>query len=134
MPDESEWQTRKKRIDDKLRSLSQPWDIILHRDGLDTGTLHAVAVEEYPTESGPADYALFVHGKLLGFIEAKKVSLSPQNVLEQAKRYSKTATSGPGNWYGYRVPFLYSANGWTKSRPSSGVFANPSSPPPVRGS
>jgi type I restriction enzyme R subunit len=32
-------------------------------------------------------------------------------VLEQAKRYAKGAFSGPGNWDGYRVPFLYSSNG-----------------------
>jgi type I restriction enzyme, R subunit len=108
---ESEWLTRKKRIDAKLKSLSQPWDIVPYSVDLDTSSLHAVAVEEYPTESGPADYALFVNGQLLGFIEAKKVAVSPQNVLEQAKRYSKTATDGPGNWNGYCVPFLYSTNG-----------------------
>ena len=111
MRPESEWQTRKKRIDEKLRSLPQPWDIVPYHDGLDTASLHAVAVEEYPTESGPADYALFVNGQLMGFIEAKKVAVSPQNVLEQAKRYSRTATDGPGNWNDYRVPFLYSTNG-----------------------
>ena len=44
-------------------------------------------------------------------IEAKKINLSPQNVLEQAKRYSKGVFNGSGNWRGYRVPFLYSTNG-----------------------
>ncbi len=68
-------------------------------------------MEEFPTATGPADYALFVQGKVLGIIEAKKVSVGPQNVLEQAKRYSKGAFSGPGNWDGYRVPFLYATNG-----------------------
>ncbi|NQU41008.1 MAG: DEAD/DEAH box helicase family protein [Lentisphaerae bacterium] len=108
---ESEWQTRKKRIDAKLRALTQPWDIVPYRADLDTSSLHAVAVEEYPTASGPADYALFVHGQLLAFIEAKTVAVSPQNVLEQAKRYSKTATDGPGIWKEFRVPFLYATNG-----------------------
>ena len=32
----------------------------------------AHAVEEYPTENGPADYALVVKGQLLGVVEAKK--------------------------------------------------------------
>ena len=50
---------------------------------------HFHAVEEYPTETGPADYALFVNGKLLGIIEAKKIAIGAENVLEQAKRYSK---------------------------------------------
>ncbi len=111
MTPESEWQTRKQRIDTRLRSLVQPWSIVPYRDDLDTSSLHAVAVEEFPTASGPADYALFVNGRLLGFIEAKKVSVSSQNVLEQAKRYSRTVADGPGNWNQYRVPFLYSTNG-----------------------
>ncbi|HEX3034598.1 MAG TPA: DEAD/DEAH box helicase family protein, partial [Thermodesulfobacteriota bacterium] len=37
--------------------------------------------------------------------------VSPQNVLEQAKRYSRGAFDGSGNWNGYRVPFLFSTNG-----------------------
>ena len=31
-----------------------------------------VAVREYPTSTGPVDYALFVDGKPVGVIEAKK--------------------------------------------------------------
>ena len=31
-----------------------------------------VAVREYPTSTGPVDYALFVDGKHVGVIEAKK--------------------------------------------------------------
>jgi type I restriction enzyme R subunit len=108
---ELEWQTRKERINKKLASLPLPWNIIRYRDGLDTSTLQCHAVEEYPTASGPADYALFVKGKLLGIIEGKRVAVGPQNVLEQAKRYSRGAFDGPGNWQGYRVPFLYATNG-----------------------
>jgi len=52
-----------------------------------------------------------VKGRLLGIIEAKKVTVNPQNVLEQAKRYAKGVFGGPGNWNGYRVPFLYASNG-----------------------
>lgn len=108
---ELEWQTRKNRIDTKLKNAAQPWKIIKFKDGLDTASLHACAVEEYPTQNGPADYALFVHGKLLGIIEAKKVTVNPQNVLEQAKRYARGATDGPGKWNGFHVPFLYATNG-----------------------
>lgn len=106
---ESEWQTRKRRIDTRLRSLG--WKIAPHKQGMDTSKLDAVALEEYPTANGPADYALFVRGQFLGIIEAKKVTVNPQNVLEQAKRYALGATDGPGNWDGYRVPFLYASNG-----------------------
>lgn len=111
MTEELEWQTRRDRINKKLKSLNPVWTIIKYKDSLDTSSLACHAVEEYPTANGPADYALFVTGKLLGIIEAKKVGVGPQNVLEQAKRYSKGAFSGVGNWNGYRVPFLYSSNG-----------------------
>ena len=110
-PDEPEWQTRKRRIDAQLRALNPAWEIIPHKTGLDLSRLSHHAVTEFPTANGPADYALFVGGKLLGIIEAKKVSLNPQNVLEQAKRYASGAVEGPGNWGGLRVPFLFSSNG-----------------------
>lgn len=95
---ENESQTRKDRIDKKLSG----WTILHHHKGMDTSVLECHAVEEYPTKDGEADYALFVEGKILGIIEGKKVSIGAQNVLEQAKRYSR-ALGG--------VPFLYSTNG-----------------------
>lgn len=128
---EAEWLTRKKRIDNRLRAMSPPWKIIRYHESLDLSALHCVAVEEYPTENGPADYALFVDGILLGIIEAKKLAVNPQNVLEQAKRYARGAANGPGNWNGYRVPFLYATNGeiiWNldvrAARPASHPLAN----------
>src|SRR6266576_2893314 len=108
---EAEWLTRKKRIDTKLRSVNPPWQIIPWHNGLDTSELSCHAVTEFPTENGPADYAFFVTGVLLGINEAKKVTVNPQNVLEQAKRYSSGAFQGVGNWNGYRVPFLFASNG-----------------------
>ncbi|MFP5265570.1 MAG: type I restriction-modification enzyme R subunit C-terminal domain-containing protein [Blastocatellia bacterium] len=108
---ESEWLTRKRRIDSKLRSLNPAWEIVRYREGLDFSKLTCHAIEELPTANGPADYALFVKGKLLGIIEAKKVTVNPQNVLEQAKRYAKGIFQGSGNWDGYYAPFLYATNG-----------------------
>jgi len=35
----------------------------------------------------------------------------PKELLEQAKRYSRGAANGSGNWNGFRVPFLYATNG-----------------------
>ena len=111
MPTEAEWRTRKTRIDTKLGTTRPPWTIVPYRDGMDESALTHHAVTEYPTSNGPADYALFVNGRLLGIIEAKKVGVGPQNVLEQARRYSRGATTGSGNWNGFRVPFLYATNG-----------------------
>jgi type I restriction enzyme R subunit len=117
---EAEWRTRKERIDTKLRAMTPPWKITKFSPDLKTDTLHQVAVEEFPTANGPADYALFIRGKLLGIIEAKKVSVSPGNVLEQAKRYSE-GVHEPTLHYGmgssspqfskYKAPFLYGTNG-----------------------
>ncbi len=94
---ENEWLTRKKRIDFKLTSLSSPWKIVQYRDGMDIKALGRHVVEELQTDSGPADYAFVLGGRLVGFIEAKKVAVGPQNVLEQAKRYARTTTHGIGN-------------------------------------
>lgn len=108
---ESEKTTRKKKIDSKLTSSLLSWKVIPWSNDLDTDSLTAHAVEEYPTKTGPADYAMFVNGKLLGVIEAKKLSVGAKNVLEQAKRYSKSVARTVGEWRGYKVPFLYSTNG-----------------------
>src|SRR5947208_1723537 len=106
---EAEWLTRKSRIDTRLKQ--NGWKIARFSPELSLNALDKIAVEELPTANGPADYGLFVAGKLLGIVEAKKVTVSPQNVLEQAKRYSSGALHGTGNWNGYRVPFLYATNG-----------------------
>ncbi len=111
MSEELEWQTRRERINTKLSSLPQPWKIVRYTENVKPSSLINHAVEEYPTENGPADYAFFVKGKLLGIMEAKKVGLDPQNVLEQAKRYSKGVKDGLGKWVNYGVPLLYSTNG-----------------------
>jgi len=69
------------------------------------------AVREYPTQSGPVDYALFYEGIIIGVIEAKKLSLGPQNVLIQAHRYAQGISQSNFNFEGFRVPFIYSTNG-----------------------
>lgn len=128
---EAEWLTRKIRIDTKLKANKPAWEIVPFVEGLDVSQLTNHAVTEFPTANGPADYALFVGGQLLGIVEAKKVSVNPQNVLEQAKRYAAGAENGPGNWNGYKVPFLYSTNGeliWfidvRKDKPSARQISN----------
>lgn len=111
MLSEYEWQTRRDRINRRLKALKPSWEIVKYSEKLDPSKLDRHAVEEYPTANGPADYALFVDGKLLGIIEAKRVAIGPQNVLEQAKRYAMGVFGGEGRWDGYRVPFLYASNG-----------------------
>ena len=109
MPDLSERETRKTLIDPMLRWAG--WDVVPYNATKDLSGYHCCAIEEYPTENGPADYALCVDGQMLGIAEAKKLTLGPMNVLTQAERYSKGATNNPLNFRGYHVPFLYSTNG-----------------------
>lgn len=107
----SEWLTRRKLIDPQLKAAG--WTIV-EQGKYDSVTLtkyDRCALVEYPTEHGPADYALCVGGRLLGIVEAKKLSLGPQNVLTQAERYSRGVTANPFDFGGCRVPFLYATNG-----------------------
>jgi type I restriction enzyme R subunit len=106
---ESERQTRSERIDPLLKSSG--WKIVPFDPACSTPVYKNHAVTEYPTANGPADYALFVDGRLLGIVEAKRLSLGPQNVLTQAERYSKGVVGSPFDFSGYHVPFLYSTNG-----------------------
>ena len=106
---ELEWQTRKQRIDPRLRSAG--WEPAPFEPGKALASCDKNAIEEYPTDNGPADYVLTSGERVLGIVEAKKISLGPQNVLTQAERYSKGVTDSPFNFGGFRVPFLYSTNG-----------------------
>jgi type I restriction enzyme, R subunit len=106
---ETERRTRKSRIDPKLKAWG--WEIVRFDSARPLSNYQQHAIEEYPTANGPADYALVVDGQLLGVVEAKKVTLGPQNVLTQAERYSHGIDNSPFNFQGYRVPFLYSTNG-----------------------
>ena len=49
-----------------------------------------VAVREYPTDTGPADYVLFVNRRAVGVIEAKKDSAGENitAVESQTERYA----------------------------------------------
>ncbi len=103
----SEKATRKQRIDAAL--LESGWDPILPAGAARQRGL--VALEEYPTENGPADYALFYREQPLAIVEAKKLTTGPQNVLQQVQRYSRGFTDSPFDFNGFRVPFAYSTNG-----------------------
>jgi len=106
---ESEWQTRRERVDPLLKSSG--WNIVPFDPSCSTAAYQNHAVTEYPTANGPADYALFVDGQPLGIVEAKRLSLGPQNVLTQAERYSRGVANSAFHCDGYGVPFLYSTNG-----------------------
>lgn len=106
---ESEWLTRKSRIDPKLEAAG--WKVTPYNAAKNLTDYNYCAIEEYPTQNGPADYAFCVDGKIIGVLEAKKVGLGPYSVLSQAERYAKGLADNPFNFDGFHAPFLYSTNG-----------------------
>jgi len=95
--------------DPKLKAAG--WDIRPFSLAVPLNSYPNCAITEFETANGPADYALCVDGKVVGIVEAKKLTLGPQSVLSQAERYSKGVTDSPLKYREYRVPFLYSTNG-----------------------
>ena len=105
----SEWLTRKRLIDPRLKAAG--WAVVPFAPGMPLNSHQNYAITEFETTNGPADYALCADGMILGVVEAKKLSLGPQAVLTQAERYARGIATGTFNFDGYRVPFLYSTNG-----------------------
>ena len=83
-PATSEYLTRKRIVDQKLRAAG--WTVVSCKAGRRLTESENCAVEEYPTEAGPANCALCAGGEILGVVEAKKLTLDPQKVLLQAER------------------------------------------------
>jgi type I restriction enzyme R subunit len=108
-PSNSEWLTRKKLIDSMLKAAG--WKVVPFVPGKPLPAQESCAIEEFPTGAGPADYALCADGQIIGIVEAKKLTLGPQNVLSQAERYSKGLDQQGLRFGEFRVPFLYSTNG-----------------------
>ncbi len=76
----------------------------------------AMALAEWLTESGLADYALFVGLTCFGVIKAKRKRKYVSAAIDQAERYSRgfsfeTGESAGGPWDAFLVPFLYATNG-----------------------
>ena len=70
-----------------------------------------VAVREYPTSTGPVDYALFVDGIPVGVVEAKKDDLGETitTVEKQTGRYANSRFKYIN--IDYRIRFAYEATG-----------------------
>lgn len=107
-PHNSEWLARQQLIDPELEAAG--WTV--RRAGNSTQIPRGnVALTEYPTANGPADYALCSGGRVLAIVEAKKVTLGAQGPLTQAERYAAGITQKDFQFGCYGVPFAYSTNG-----------------------
>ena len=54
---------------------------------LNLGAARGVAVREFATDAGPADYLLFVDRKAVGVVEAKKAGTTLTGVETQSAKY-----------------------------------------------
>ena len=98
----------RQRIDERL--VQAGWVLQDHRQVNPFASL-GVAVREYPTSTGLVDYALFVDGKPVGVIEAKKDDLGESiTVVEgQSGRYARSTFKYIRSEY--KIRFAYEATG-----------------------
>ena len=93
-------------IDEKLEQSG--W-VVQNVAQLNLGAALGVAVREFPTSTGPVDYALFIDGDPVGVIEAKKSSVGENITVveEQSARYVTSSFK----WINreYTIRFAYEA-------------------------
>ena len=81
--------------------LSKAGWVIQDVDEINLGASLGVAVREYPTKTGPVDYALFVERKAIGVIEAKSAGTTLSGVAEQSAKYIRNF---PDNSPAFNIP------------------------------
>jgi type I restriction enzyme R subunit len=107
-------------IDQQLRDAGWEADTksLRHASGARPVKGRNLAIAEWPTASGLADYALFAGLTLVGVVEAKRKRKNVSAAIDQAERYSSGtgasedfsfAVGGP--WGTCKVPFVFAANG-----------------------
>src|SRR3954454_17067425 len=99
-------------IDRKLEAAG--WVVQDFRE-IDLSAGRGVAVREFPTATGPADYLLYGDRKALGTIEAKKDGTPLLGVESQSDRYtegfSKTAKQKKLPYWQDPLPYHYMSTG-----------------------
>lgn len=109
-------------IDDQLRQAGWIVDSqkIRYSKGARPEKGKNMAIAEWPTASGPADYVLFCGLTPMAPVEAKRKNLDVSAALVQAKRYSRGFEPSTEtlihecNWGAnneFRLPFVFSTNG-----------------------
>lgn len=106
-------------IDSQLRNAG--WEVdseqLTYQNGTRPQKGRNLAISEWPTEDGRADYALFAGLQVLAVVEAKRRSKDVSGAIDQAKRYSlgfkvwgdEKLLGGP--WGEFKVPFVFATNG-----------------------
>lgn len=109
----------RERIDQQLRDRGWAADTkkLRYADGARPAKGQNRAIAEWPTASGPADYALFAGLELVGLVEAKRRRKNVYTAVDQSERYAKSVAAPEvgvfcgGPWGEYRVPFVFASNG-----------------------
>jgi type I restriction enzyme, R subunit len=109
----------RKLIDEQLRAVGWTADSarLSYAKGARPEKGNNLAIAEWPTASGPADYVLFAGLTPVAAVEAKRKNIDVSGALQQAKRYSRGfrmddgLLSPGGPWAEFRIPFAFSANG-----------------------
>jgi len=101
-------QIARDRIDQMLAEAG--WSV-QDKNQIDFGRAKGIAVREYLTDSGPADYVLFFERKPIGVIEAKRPEMG-QNINVVAEQTAKYATANL-KWIkdNKPLPLLYESTG-----------------------
>jgi type I restriction enzyme R subunit len=105
-------------IDDQLKAVGWEADSrkLTYTKGARPEVHRNKAIAEWPTETGPADYVLFIGLTPVATVEAKRKTIDVSAALEQARRYSRgielAGMASPGGpWGEFRLPFTFSSNG-----------------------
>jgi type I restriction enzyme R subunit len=108
-PNQNPEQVARDRIDAQLRAAG--W-AVQDKNAIDFNVGEGQAIREYTTDSGPADYVLFVDRKPVGVTEAKKETLGHNitTVEDQTKDYSIAKLKWVQHT-GQPLPFLFEATG-----------------------
>ncbi len=106
-PNQNPEQQARDKIDDMLRAAG--W-AVQSKKKVDLGASKGVAVREYQTDVGPADYVLFVDRKPVGVIEAKREEEGERLTVaeDQSSDYAQSKLKYLDN---DALPFVYESTG-----------------------
>jgi type I restriction enzyme R subunit len=107
-------------IDAQLRAAGWQADseTINYKTGARPQKAKFLAIAEWPTKNGPADYVLFHGLTAVAVVEAKRNSKDVPALIQQAKRYSRgfpvkptEALAEGAPWGEFQVPLVFATNG-----------------------
>jgi type I restriction enzyme R subunit len=109
VPPDPEHPEQRARRDIDARLIAAGWDV-QDRAAMNLAAAPGVAIREFQTTAGPADYLLFLGNLLVGVVEAKKAGVTLSSVEAQTRDYAAKAPK-PLQVPVRPLPFLYESTG-----------------------